>query len=65
MNVKVYIYIFTILLSTYSLSGINFNLFWKKNKTIEARIFVIILSFIMGYLLTNFITDFLSASKIL
>lgn len=65
MNVKVYIYIFTILLSTYSLSGINFNLFWKKSKTIEARIFVIILSFIMGYLLTNFITDFLSASKIL
>lgn len=65
MNVKVYIYIFTILLSTYSLSGINFNLFWKKNKNIEARIFVIILSFIMGYLLTNFITDFLSASKIL
>lgn len=65
MNVKVYLYIITTLLSAYTLTGINFNKFWNKNKNIEARIFIILLSLIMSYLLTNFITDFLSSSKIL
>ncbi|MBQ3020840.1 MAG: DUF1146 domain-containing protein [Bacilli bacterium] len=65
MNIKVYIYIITTLLSAYTLTGINFNKFWNSKKTTEARIFIILLSLIMSYLLTNFITDFLSSSKIL
>ncbi len=65
MNAKVYIYILTTLLSAYTLTGINFNKLWKSKRTVEARIFVILLSLIMSYLLTNFITDFLSSSKIL
>ena len=32
----------------------------KKNKFIEARLIVILLSFMSSYLLTNFIIDFLS-----
>ena len=64
MNYKVFIYIITVLLSTYTLSSINFNNFFKKNKVIEARIFILLLSFIMGYILTNFITDFIEVSKI-
>ena len=65
MNVKVYLYIITTLLSAYTLTGINFNKFWNSKKSIEAKIFIILLSLIMSYLLTNFITDFLSSSKIL
>ena len=65
MNYKLIIYIITVLLSTYTLSSINFNNFFKKNRTIEARIFVILVSFIMGYLLTNFIVDFIEVSSIL
>jgi len=65
MSAKVYIYIITTLLSAYSLSGINFNKFWNPKKTLEARIFIILLSLIMSYLLTNFIVDFFSSSKIL
>ena len=65
MNVKVYIYIITTLLSAYSLTGINFDKFWRSKKTIEARVFIIILSLIMSYLLTNFIVDFFTNSKIL
>ena len=65
MNAKVYIYIITTLLSAYTLTGINFNQFFKKNKYVEARIFIILLSLIMGYLLTSFIVDFLAISKIL
>jgi len=65
MGIKVYIYIITTLLSVYTLTGINFNKIWRKDKNIEAKLFVIILSLIMSYLLTNFIVDFLSSSKIL
>ena len=59
MNVKVYLYIITTLLSAYTLTGINFNKFWNSKKSIEAKIFIILLSLIMSYLLTNFIVDFL------
>lgn len=65
MNVKIFIYLITSLLSAYTLTGINFNKFWNQKKTTEARIFIILLSLIMSYLLTNFIVDFLSSSKIL
>lgn len=65
MNIKVCLYILTTLLSVYTLSGINFNKIWKKERILEARLFVISLSLIMSYLLTNFIVDFLSSSKIL
>ena len=56
MNYKVYLYVINVLLSTYALSGINFNKIMKSNKPIESRIIVIILSFILGYLFTNFIS---------
>jgi len=65
MSIKIYLYIITTMLSAYSLTGINFDKFWKTKKIIEARVFIIILSLIMSYLLTNFIVDFLSNSKIL
>ena len=64
MNYKTYLYVVTTLLSAFALGGVNFDKFMKKNKTIEARIIVIIFSFICGYLLTNFITDFIYVSKI-
>ena len=65
MNIKVYIYMITSLLSAYTLTGINFNKIWRFKKNIEAKIFVILLSLMMSYLLTNFITDFLSTSKMI
>ena len=65
MNYKIYIYVISVLLSTYVLSGVNFNKIMKTNKNIESRILVILLSFIFGYIITNFITDFISLSKII
>ena len=65
MNYKAYIYVLMVLLSAYTLSGVNFDGFIKKNKALEARLLVLILSISLGYLLTNFITDFLSVSSIL
>lgn len=61
MNYKIIIYVISVMLSTYALTGINFEKIIKKNKNIEVRILVILLSFIMGYLITNFIVDFASS----
>ena len=60
MQFKIYIYVISVLLSTYALTGVNFDKVIKRNKAIEARILVLLLSFIMGYLLTNFIVDFIN-----
>jgi len=65
MSIKIYLYIITTMISAYSLTGINFDKFWRSKKNIEARVFIIILSLIMSYLLTNFIVDFLTNSKII
>lgn len=65
MNYKAYLYVITLFLSIFAMSGINFDAFIRKNKVIEARILVILLSICCSYLVTNFITDFLSASTII
>lgn len=59
------LYTFFIVLSVMVFSAINFNNFFKANKTLEANIFVIMLSVIFGYILTNFVIDFLSVSSII
>ena len=65
LQIKTYLYVISVLLSAYALSGINYDAFIKKNKAIEARVLVILLSFSLGYLLTNFITDFIYVSSII
>ena len=53
------------MLSVFALSGINFDGFIKSKKVIEARILVVLLSLALGYLVTNFITDFMNVSQII
>ncbi len=65
MNYKALLYVFCILLSMFSLGSIKFDNILKSKKIWEARILVVIMGFIIGYLLTNFITDFLECSKII
>ncbi len=60
MNYKVYLYAIFVFLSIYMLSGINFEKFMKKNKVIEARLLIMALSFVLSYILTNFVVDFLN-----
>lgn len=64
MNYKLLVYIFNIMLCIFSLSGINFESFIKKNRIWETRILVITLSLALAYLLTCFVFEFLSVSKI-
>lgn len=65
MNYKTYIYIVSVFLSVFALSGINFTNFFKKNKEIEAKIFVFIVTFALAYLLGTFVIEFIECSKLL
>ena len=62
--IKVIIYIISVLISIFCLSGINYNNFFKKNHIWEAKIFFLVISLIMGDLLANFIINFGSLSII-
>lgn len=65
MNYKAIIYVITLFISIYALSGVNFDGFIKTNKALEARILVILLSIASSYLVTNFITDFVSVTTMI
>ena len=65
MNYKTYIYIISILLSTFAISGINFNNFFKKNKIVEAKILVILFCIALGFLVGTFVITFMECSKII
>lgn len=65
MNFRTYIYIVSVLLSTFAISGINFNNVFRKNKVVEARIFVVLLVLALGYLVGSFVITFIECSKII
>ena len=62
---KTALYIICTFIAAFAVSGINFNGILKKNKVIEARVLVIVLSVVLGYLLTNFIMDFVNLTSII
>ena len=62
--IKFIIYILSILVSIFIVSGINFNNFFKKNHIWEARLFIVVISLIMGYLLASFIISFMDITII-
>lgn len=65
MNFKTYIYIVSVLLSTFAVSGINFNNLFRKNKVVEARVLIVLLVLALGYLVGSFIITFIECSKII
>lgn len=58
MDYKIYVYVFFSMLSAFALSGVNFEKIIKKNRIWETRVLVLLLSLVMGYLVTNFILEF-------
>ena len=64
MNYRIYVYVVCIFLSIFALTGINFEKITRKNKVIEIRILVTLLGLILGYLVANFIIDFISFASI-
>ena len=62
MNYKIYFYAIFMFLSIYILSGINIEKIMKKNKIVEAKLLIMILSIALSYIVTNFIFDFVNIS---
>ena len=60
MLIKLMLYIIFTFVSAFGLSSLNFESIVKKNKNLEIRVLVMVLSFSFGYLLTNFVIDFLN-----
>lgn len=58
MDIKIYLYFIFTLCSAFALSGLNFEKIIKKNKIWETRILVLLLSLALGYIITNFILEF-------
>lgn len=60
MPYKIILYIIFTFVAAFGLSGINYNGLFKKDKVIEARVLIITLSLALGYLLTNFVLEFVN-----
>jgi len=58
------IYIFSVLLSVFVLSGINYTNFFKKESIWEARMFIIVVSLALGYLVASFLITFMEVTRI-
>lgn len=57
--VKFALYILSAIIVIWSLDGVNLNAIFKKNKVYQAKVFYLIIAFVLIYLLTNFLYDFI------
>lgn len=64
MSYKALIYAVTLVISAFSLSGINFTNLFKTNHKLEARLLVMFIAMSLSYLVSNFIISFLELSGV-
>ena len=64
MKGKFFIYILSTVLVIWSMDSVNINKIFKKNKEPQARLFYFLLGISMIYLVTNFIFDIFSCTKL-
>ena len=64
MSAKYFIYILVGILVIWSFDSLNINSLFKKNRVLQARFLYFMLALSMTYLVTNFIWDFFTVSKI-
>ena len=57
--IKFILYLFVIPLVIYAVDSINISGIFKKNKEYQAKVFYILLVFVISYLICNFLYDFL------
>jgi len=64
MSAKFFLYITVTILVIWAMDAVNINQIFKKNKVNQARIFYLLLGLSMIYLITNFLFDIFTSSKI-
>lgn len=57
MGIKIFLYAIAFMVSTFAVTGINFDSFIKRNHVWEARFIVAILVIASSYILANFAYD--------
>lgn len=60
MGIDIYLYVFFTLLSIFVLNGVNISAIMRKNRILETKLLVLMISFSFSYLLTNFVMSFLN-----
>ena len=64
MSAKYLLYLFVTVLVVFAMDSINLNGVFKKNKIFQARILYFLIALALIYLITNFIWDFFTVTKI-
>ena len=65
MSANVWLYIAVILITIWSMDAVRINEIFKKNRKYQALVFYFLLATSISYLVTNFIWDFVTYSKII
>ena len=62
---KLFLYIFITLIVVWTMDGLNINFIFKKNRVAQARVFYLLVTLSLSYLVTNFVYDFFLSSQFL
>lgn len=65
MNVKSILYLVSVPLVLYALDSININAIFKKNKIFQARLFYLLITIAISYLVVNFFYDFFLYTRVI
>ena len=61
---KIIIYIFTLIMTIWSMDGLELNKFFKQSRIYQARLMYLMFAISISYLVTNFIYDFMTSFQI-
>lgn len=65
MNIKFYLYIIIIPLTIWVMLSVNLEKYFKRGHVNQIKIFYVIISLALSYLVVNFLYDFYIVSQIL
>ena len=61
---KLVLYVFVTIVVIWAMDSVNINQIFKKNHVMQARVFYFLLGISLIYLVTNFLMDLFTSSKI-
>ena len=61
---KLVLYVFVTIIVIWAMDSVNINQIFKKNRVVQARVFYILLGISLIYVVTNFLMDLFTCSKI-
>ena len=64
MNIKFYLYFLIVPLTMWTLISLNIEKYFKKGHINQIKCFYLLITFVLSYLVVNFLYDFYIVSKI-